>query len=610
MCGIAGIKSFKRPIDLERIKSMTNVISHRGPDGEGLWVNQEGTTAFGHRRLSIIDLSTNANQPMHYHDKRYTITFNGEIYNYIELKRKLAEKGYSFKTDSDTEVLLALYDHKKELCLADLDGMFSFAIWDDTDKVLFCARDRFGEKPFYYVSSENEFVFASEIKQFFAAGLEKRINPQLMFYYLNFGIEGNPHKPEQTFYNKIYQLLPGHYLVLREQKHIEISRYWSIESNKLNKISFNDAVEKFKFLFDESLKRRLRSDVPVGSCLSGGLDSSSIVLSIDRQKKEGQVQKTFSARFKDFEKDEGKYIDFAVNSAKSIENFNVWLTGNEFVENFDRILKVHDEPFGSASIMAQYFVMELAKKNGITVLIDGQGADEYLLGYLPYYTTYLNQLFKQSNKNYKIEAEKAFEFHGIKHELSMAGRAQLRFPNSFKILSSLKNNLYKKNPSQPLNFLTAEYCKNLEYVDDPNYGKNNDSVREMVANTINGIPFNALLRYADRNAMAHSIEVRLPFLNHELVEFSNSLPDEFKIFQGWSKYILRKSMEKILPKEIVWRKDKIGFAAPQESWMQGSDMRQYVEDSKSFLIHEGIMRKECKEQSSNWRSLMVYKICR
>lgn len=608
MCGIAGIVSFKENVSLDRLKNMTNAIIHRGPDGEGHWIDDKGTVGFGHRRLSIIDLSENGKQPMHYGDGRYTITFNGEIYNYVEIKKELISKGYKFKSESDTEVLMALYDLKKEKCLDDLDGMFSFSIWDAHDQLLFCARDRFGEKPFYFLKNENEFVFASEIKQFFSSGILKEANPSALYYYMNYSIEGNPYKPEETFYKNIVQLMPGSYLLLRN-KTIRIEKYWNLDTQRTLDISFEDAVERFTELFNTSLKRRLRSDVPVGSCLSGGLDSSSIVLCIDKMKAEGQIQKTFSARFKDFDKDEGKYMEMVIKKSKSIQNFEVWLTENDFIDNLEAISRFQDEPYGGTSIVAQYNVMKLAKQNDITVLIDGQGSDEYLIGYIPFFITYLNQLYGSSPKKYGIEREKMLEYHGLHHNLSFNGKMQLKYPGLFSALSKTKKAIAPSSKKTVfVNYMSADLTNEVANQTNPYLGKNNSNLRNSVYETINGIAFNALLRYADRNAMAHSVEVRLPFLNHELVEFSNSLPDNYKVHEGWSKYILRKSMEALLPQEITWRKDKIGFVAPQEKWMQGTTVKGYVNDSLEYLVKNNIIENSQKNNCDKWRSLMIYKM--
>ncbi len=606
MCGIAGIVSFKNAVDNIRLKKMTDIIVHRGPDGEGHWINAEGKVGLGHRRLSIIDLSDNAKQPMHYAEGRYTITFNGEIYNYIEIKNELVTKGYRFRSESDTEVLMALYDLKKQRCLDDLDGMFAFAIWDEKEQTLFCARDRFGEKPFYYYKNENEFVFGSELKQFFATGISKTLNEQVAYHYINSGIEGNPYKPEETFYKDIFQLMPASYLTLIKGS-IQIKKYWDLDTKQISRLSFTDSVEKFTELFNTSLKRRMRSDVPVGSCLSGGLDSSSIVLSIDKIKAEGQIQKTFSARFKDFEKDEGKYMAMVVNKSRNIQNFDVWLTESDFLSDFNAISKHQDEPYGGTSVVAQYNVMKLAKKNEITVLIDGQGADEYLAGYVPFFVTYLNQLYGPSPQKYSIEKEKMREYHGLQHQLSFNGKMQLKYPGLFSTLSKTKRVFSSSSQKETgVNYMHAEITQQVK-INSPK-GKDNNNLRKSVYETINGIAFNNLLRYADRNAMAHSVEVRLPFLSHELVEFANGLPDEYKIHEGWSKYILRKSMEPILPNEIAWRKDKIGFAAPQEKWMQNNTIKGYVSDAKDHLVKNSIISKEQKDNCDKWRSLMLYKM--
>ncbi len=607
MCGIAGIVSFKENVNLQRLKNMTDAIVHRGPDGEGQWINSEGKLGLGHRRLSIIDLSDKAKQPMHYGNRRYTITFNGEIYNYIEIKKELLTKGYQFQSESDTEVLMALYDLKKEKCLSDLDGMFSFAIWDSTEQVLFCARDRFGEKPFYYFKNENEFVFASEIKQLFAAGIPKEMNPQVLYYYFNYNTEGNPNEPEQTFFRNIVQLMPGSYLKLAHNK-LSINKYWELDTKYTSDISFEDAVGKFTELFNTAVQRRLRSDVPVGSCLSGGLDSSSIVLSIDKMKAEGQIQKTFSVRFKDFDKDEGKYMAMVAQKAKSVQYHETWPSEKDFTDSISTILKFQDEPYGGASVMAQYHVMLLARKNDVTVLIDGQGSDEYLAGYTPYLTTYLNQLYGHSGK-YAIEKEKIKEYHGLEHHLSFNGKMQLKYPVLFAAASKTKNAIVpsEKRGSNATNVLHPDFSKEIQNGLDPFRGKANNNLRQSVYNIINGIPFNALLRYADRNAMAHSVEVRLPFLFHELVEFANSLPDHYKIHEGWTKYILRKSMEPVLPNEITWRKDKIGFAAPQDNWFNSKNVQEQVMEAKSALKKNKIIAASA--EPDQWKSLMVYLTC-
>ena len=293
MCGIAGIIKFRGGVQLSQLKSMTDAIVYRGPDGEGHWINAASTVGFGHRRLSIIDLGEGGHQPMHYQD-RYSITFNGEIYNYIELKKELQAKGYAFRSESDTEVLLALYTEYGEELLEHLDGMFSFAIWDEKEQVLFCARDRFGEKPFFYFLDDKQFVFGSEMKEIWAYGIEKDIKKCRIESFVMQGAVKDSNDITSTFYNGINKLDAAHYLKIERNQKVTIKRYWSLDNIKVNyNISFDEAVIKYRELFETSVKVRLRSDVPVGSSLSGGIDSSTIVGLVDQYKKDGQLQKVF-----------------------------------------------------------------------------------------------------------------------------------------------------------------------------------------------------------------------------------------------------------------------------------------------------------------------------
>jgi asparagine synthase (glutamine-hydrolysing) len=576
MCGIAGIFSFTNKVNIHQLKSMTDVISHRGPDGDGHWVNESGKIGFGHRRLSIIDLSDNGKQPMHYLDGRYTITFNGEIYNYIELKETLLKQGYQFKSDSDTEVLMALYDFKKEKCLDDLDGMFAFAIWDEKEQTLFCARDRFGEKPFHYYQDGNRFIFASEIKQFWELDIEKKIDQEKISNYVKYGVIDNADDLSKTFFQNIKRLDAAHFLTIKDKK-IEIQRYWDINLNAPQfSGTIEQAAEKFLELFTESIRLRLRSDVPVGSSLSGGLDSSSIVMLIDLLKGKELKQNTFSARFKDFDKDEGAHIETVVKASKNLDVHYIWPDKDYFEQVFDKVVYHQDEPFVSASIVAQYAVMELAKKNNVTVLLDGQGADEQLAGYLLYYHTYLNQLFYQNKSLYKTEYNKYIEFHQQAYAYKpIAEQETLR----------MKLGKYKKI------ILGAE----MPY-------KNGLKKELKKHTTVAGIK--ELLRYADRNSMAHSREVRLPFLSHKLVEFVFSLPDAYKINNGWTKFVLRKAMDKILPHSICWRIDKIGYEPPQKKWVTNEVYGTEIEKAGKMFDIKNISETDV---NLRWRLLMASK---
>ena len=582
MCGIAGIYNLNQSqVSLTNLKKMTDVITHRGPDGEGHWLNANGIVGFGHRRLSIIDLTENGKQPMQYADGRYTITFNGEIYNYIELKNELKLKGYQFVSDTDTEVLLALYDLKKENCLQDLDGMFSFAIWDEKLQTLFCARDRFGEKPFHYFKNDNEFVFASEIKQFWELGIDKKINQEKLLAFAQTGSLENSNQITETFYQSIEKLDAAHYLMINADKKISIQKYWDIQTHlKPFEGTIEQAAELFLQLFTDSIRLRLRSDVAVGSSLSGGLDSSSIVMLIDALKGNEINQNTFSARFKNFSKDEGEHIEEVVKACKNVNVHYTWPDKDYFEESFEKVTYHQDEPFGSASIVAQYSVMELAKKNNVTVLLDGQGADEYLAGYLPYYHTYLSQLFYSNSKLYKSEVSAYNSFHQLSSpyiDISKTETTRMKIGRMRRKI--LQQNLPYKNALQSV-------------------------LKENT--TVNGLK--ELLRYADRNSMAHSREVRLPFLSHKLVEFVFSLPDEFKLNNGWTKFVLRNSMDKILPQSICWRVDKIGYEPPQHLWIKSDKFNQEIQQASKMLnIHRSNDANNESVFSQDWRLLMASK---
>ena len=414
MCGIAGIVSKNHTeISKDRLKGMTDIISHRGPDGEGQWISENGMVGLGHRRLSIIDLSHEADQPMHYLD-RYSIVFNGEIYNYIELRATLLTQGYQFKTQSDTEVLMALYDRDKEQCLQLLDGMFSFVLYDSKENLIFCARDRFGEKPFFYSYEKGaHFLFGSEMKCLWEGGVPKEVNNRMLFNYLSYGYIENPEDLSETFYNNCIRLPQAHYLTFSlATLEINIIKYYDIDwKNVDHTITVAQAKEKFHELLYTSVNRRLRSDVAVGSSLSGGLDSSLIVCIIDELRKgNGLKQNTFSAVFPGFKKDERRYMDYVI-ATTNVEPHFVTPSDSGLIDDIEKLSWHQEEPYGSASIYVQYCVMQLAKRENVTVLLDGQGADEILAGYHPYYIQFHNELRKSNPALYKAEKPAYTELH-------------------------------------------------------------------------------------------------------------------------------------------------------------------------------------------------------
>lgn len=576
MCGIAGIVALKNSTaSFQVVKKMTDVLSHRGPDGEGHWINEDATVGLGHRRLSIIDLTNSAAQPMHYMD-RYIMVFNGEIYNYLELKEILEKEGYRFRSNSDSEVLMALYDQKGKDCLSLVDGMFAFAIWDKKQQSLFCARDRFGEKPFFYTIWNGCLYFASEIKAFWAIGVPKQADRETLFYFMQMGRVHHPYDRNRTFFKNINRLKPAHYLTcsIVNNKLSEEKCYWSLpkKSYKADQ-SFNEnnVKEQFLSLFKTSVHHRLRSDVPVGSSLSGGLDSSAVVCMINELNSNANFcQNTFSARFPGFIKDEGKYIDIVLNNVKATSHFT-YPSHSDFIKQFDKMYYHQDEPFGSASIYAQWEVMRLAKEKGVTVLLDGQGADEMLAGY-DFYKDTINKKFKQSTNKFRVKEH-------LKQLIPFAYNYYRRHK-----LEQYLNQVYLKKGYH------ADYIEEIlkySYPQERHESLHDHLVHDLIMGNLED-----LLRYADRNSMAHSREVRLPFLNHKLVEFIMSLPDDYKIRGGWSKWIQRVSFEKLLPSEITWRKDKIGYEPPQKDWMSDPMMRELIYEGKQLLYREHILTKD------------------
>lgn len=586
MCGIAGIISLNQQlVTKERLSKMTCVLKHRGPDGEQQWINDTGIAGLGHRRLSIIDLSANAAQPMHCY-QRYTIVHNGEIYNYIELKKELAAKGYAFHTMSDTEVLVAAYDCWKENCLSYFDGMFAFAIWDEQEQRLFAARDRFGEKPFYYYQDGTQLIFASEIKALWAAGVQKLVNEKLLFNFITLGYTQNPCNASETAYKNIYKLPAASFFIFTAapSETIRPAIYWQVDKQRINNsIDEASAIETFTALFRQSVTNRLRSDVPLGTSLSGGLDSSSIAVMIQQLQQPGDKLQTFSAVFPGFISDESASIKlFAAQTG--IENFTVQPTAESFINDFEKLCSQQEGYMGSASVYAQYKVFELARQHNIKVLLDGQGADEVLAGYHKYYQWYWQELYRKNKPLLKNEIAAA-RLLGVNESWSWKNKLSAAQPLAASVY--LKNTRVRKQL----------FASGIDLQFAGSYGSSyyqlplqNSLNNVLYYNTFhNGLE--ELLQYADRNSMAHGCEVRLPFLNHQLVEFIFSLPSHFKIKNGRTKWILRKAMTALLPEAIAWRKDKIGFEPPQKDWLQQPDLQDYIRAAKEKLAAAGILKK-------------------
>jgi asparagine synthase (glutamine-hydrolysing) len=555
MCGISGIiVSAGNQVAKHQIEKITDIISHRGPDGFGYFL--ENNLAFGHRRLAIIDLSENGHQPMHFGEK-YVITFNGEIYNYIEVREELLTLGYAFKSKSDTEVILAAYDQWGDQCVNKFNGMWAFAIYDRTSQTVFCSRDRFGVKPFYYTQASRQFVFGSEIKQLLELKEKRAVNKQILIDYLVLGMEDHS---EQTFFEGIYKLLPAHNLLYDLQTNTyQIQRYYSIAiDHAIRNMDEKSSIELYRKEFQRSIVYRLRSDVKVATCLSGGLDSSSIAtLASDLYKtSSGNRFSAVTAKSIDKETDEAQYARIVVD--KSDLDWHLVEPGtDDFFAIIDEVIRVQEEPFGGPSIMMQYFVFKKAKEIKSTVMLDGQGGDETLLGYERYYPAYLLSLpwhkriieFIESSNNSRLSKQELLKYYLYFTNYRIRLKRQLKRSSFVKkeFLSLVDRNLVKTMASTYSN------------------------ITDMQLLEITKTQLPHLLRYEDKNSMRHSIESRLPFLDYILVELSLSINNEFKIHKGWTKYILRKALENTLSKEITWRKNKIGFEAPWRTWLNDKE---------------------------------------
>lgn len=587
MCGIAGIiQADPSKSDLQRLNKMTTALAHRGPDGEGLWHNEANTTMLGHRRLSILDLSDAGSQPMHYMG-RYTIIHNGEIYNYIELKEELRTKGYSFHSQTDTEVIVAAYDCWKEDCVQHFDGMFAFAIWDEKATELFAARDRFGEKPFFYYPGEKEFLFASEMKALWAAGIPRSPNRKLLFNFITIGYTDNPAKPEETFYDNILKLPPaswlkfsGIYFTLATKK------YWDVDPEATpQKISDEEALTRFDDLLRQSVKKRLRSDVSLGTSLSGGIDSSAIAALCHSLHSPVNSHKCFTAVFPGFEKDEAALSKITA-AQFGLQQYTTTIGATDLLNSWEKICHHQEEPFGSASIFAQYKVYELAAEQDVTVLLDGQGADEILGGYHKYYKWYWQELFRNRKLKKSGEIAAARQL-GIAEPFTYKNMIAAYFPGFASVVMERQYLLQAIRQEDLAKEFVKEHSKEAYYTPPEHFNLNG----VLYFNTcIHGLE--ELLRYADRNSMAHGREVRLPFLSHELVEFMFSLPSHFKIRQGWTKWLLRQNMKKMLPEAIVYRKDKVGFEPPQKNWMETDSVKEAIHEARKILVEEKILKPE------------------
>jgi asparagine synthase (glutamine-hydrolysing) len=590
MCGIAGLINFKSLLGPELISTMTRTLRHRGPDDEGYisadlqresvkvtpLSGPDSTVKYplslekfaggshlylGHRRLAILDLSPAGYQPMQ-RDGLW-IVFNGEIYNFVELREELKAAGHEFSTRTDTEVILAAYHQWGEECVRRFNGDWAFCILDTRRRILFLSRDRYGIKPLYFTTNGDHFAFASEIKALLMLPFLKRsLNHDLAFQHCFLHCRDHT---EQTLFEGISQLMPGQNISVDLQTGKPRKwRYYSLPCNfELGKYEHATATKHAATVLElltDSVKLRLRADVPVGTCLSGGIDSSAITAIAARllgQDINRKVQNTFTATFPGEPFDESRFAQLVVDHS-GVKSHWIYPSSEGYLRELPAILRFQDEPFGGTSIYAQWEVMQEAAKH-VKVVLDGQGGDEVFGGYRDYHNAFLAQLLLQGRiASFTAEmfslitkasgARKAFE--GVK---------SLPFfvlPNSWK--RSIYRQRYREDFESTKPYLRANHHFGMDHIDK----KFMPCLNELLYHYLTAYSLPHLLKYEDRNSMAHSIEARVPFTDHRLVDYMFSIPAVYKIRHGWTKWLLRLAVKELLPAQIIWRRDKLGFAAP------------------------------------------------
>ena len=598
MCGIFGWVPASGQQELTSSQTVSAVaaklfaaLAHRGPDDRG-WLAFDAAGAvvgadspqarnlplqdsperpisllLGHTRLSIIDLSQAGHQPFQSPDGRYTLVYNGEIYNYLELRAELEGLGCVFKSRADSEVLLYALIHWGAACLVRFTGMFAFAFYDAKENTLLCARDFFGIKPFYYHVNKGSFAFASELPALLEfPGVSRQLAPQQVYNYLCFSKYDSG---SATFLRDVRQLAPGHFMrvSLNNPGSARQECYWKPDLARRSKLSFSAAAEELRALFLDSVRLHLRSDVPLGVALSGGIDSSAVACAVRHLEPEADLH-TFSFIAKNSPVSEEHWANLAATHIHAIRH-TVEVAPEELARDIDAMLRYLGEPFGSTSIYAQYRVFQLAREQGIKVTLDGQGADELLAGYFGYPGQRMGTLLSQGKIGQAMRFASAWSrWPGRSQKLLWRNTAREFIPRA---LIPLGCKVAGTNPHPAwLDVGTLREAGVAFTVQDERHDKypGRDRVRQTLAYqlTHEGLP--QLLRHGDRNAMAFSIESRVPFLTRELAEFCLALPEEYLIdMHGRTKSVFREAMRGIVPDEILDRRDKIGFATPERDWL-------------------------------------------
>jgi len=565
VCGVACVVGPQGAESLRRVaQRLIDCIPHRGPDGEGVYAVD--SVALGHRRLAIIDLSSDGAQPMYSGDGKLVLSFNGEIYNYIELRAELRSLGVKFRTQTDSEVILASYATWGPSCVTRFNGMWAFMIHDKERGVVFGSRDRFGVKPLYYTEIGGMMAFASEIRQLLPLLPSICANAALVTDFLLTSFSDHQ---DETYFDAVRRVPAGHSFELNTATmQLRFSRYYSIGVREdLRTLSPNEAAMEYRRVFEDSVRLRMRSDVRVGTCLSGGLDSSSVAAIAARVYGESTSEQfcAITAVSEQASNDESVYAKQMVDRC-GLHWHRVQPSYEEFAATLPAVVRAQEEPYASPSINMQWFVMRTARENGVTVLLDGQGGDETLLGYEKYFASYfyalvrkngclagIRGLYEASRNNSKMSFGNTLKFIAG----GMSARARFFVHRS-------RNRYLRYSGGVPW-FLSALASE----------AANDRGLQKLEIERTN-LPI--LLRYEDKNSMAHSIETRLPFLDYRAVETALSIPILHKIQSGWTKWILRTAMQDVLPGPIAWRRNKMGFEAPESLWLPRHDevMRQTV----------------------------------
>lgn len=633
MCGIAGLYNPKGVL-IDDVISLSKTLRHRGPDDEGFHLSYPDNTAelyrgddtiqelqhlkhihesgkhanlaLMHRRLSIIDVSELGHQPMLSEDKRFSIVFNGEVYNYKEIRKELISKGFQFKSNSDTEVVLKAFMHWGEKCVERFVGMWAFAIHDLIENTLTLSRDRFGIKPLYFYQLNDFFAFASEIKALLKLSkVDRRLSNDNMASYLAYGATASPY---QNLFLYIHDVEPGcNYSYDLTSGILTKTPYYKLaRTARTEKGSLKEDAERFESHFDDSMALHLRSDVEIGSCLSGGLDSSAIVYKASELLHD-KALKTFTAAYHNKTVDESEYAQTVANQLSNVQDIYTYPEAKVMVSDLEKMLYHQDLPIGSTSIFAQWEVMKCASKHGIKVLLDGQGADEVLGGYSNFGGIYLVELLKKARF-----AQFFKEYGRLKNNFNPKIKKGVLRAAYYYLPIKLQERLRAKERLS-YNFIKPDIINELNIEAPRRGGKTFEEHTEL------SIQFGMydLLRYEDRNSMAFSIESRVPFLDHRLVEVIRDLPNSSKIHGGWSKFVLRKMLDTKIDNKVVWRKDKKGFVTPQKEWkdeLMSNLTTELMESDLPSIMNREYMVELCHKDFSNsahlsefWRAYSLVK---